>query len=142
MSSTYYSILALVKSNLDSNAIQVNEAAGTADLTLTRTGGSTGAVSVVLNQTGGTAQQSVDYTIATPLTVNFADGETQKVVKVAIANDTAVEGNETAVFGLTNPTGGAISRATAVNTTLTIVDDDVAPSAPGQLQFSSKRNSS
>jgi Ca2+-binding RTX toxin-like protein len=120
----------------DSNAVQANEAAGTADITLTRTGGSNGAVSVVLNQTGGTAQNSVDYTVATPLTVNFAAGETQKVVKVAIANDTAVEGNETAVFGLTNPTGGAI-LGTAVNTTLTIVDDDVAPSAPGQLQFSS-----
>ena len=105
-----------VNSNSAQNAIQVNEAAGTADITLTRTGGKSGAVSAVLNQTGGTAQQSVDYTIATPLTVNFADGETQKVVKVAIVNDTLVEGDETALFSLTNPTGGATLGA--ANTTL------------------------
>lgn len=106
-----------------SSDIQVNEAEGTADLILNRTGGSDGAVSVTLNQTGGTAENSVDYTVATPVTVNFADGETQKLVSVALVNDALVEGNETALFELTNPTGGASLGATT-QTTLTIIDSD------------------
>ncbi|GAB4386410.1 MAG: hypothetical protein Kow00121_52930 [Elainellaceae cyanobacterium] len=108
-----------------SSDIEVNEAAGTIDITLTRTGGSDGAVSIQLNSTGGTAQNSVDYNVATPLTVSFADGQTEQVVSVAIVNDALVEGNETAIFALTNPTGGA-SLGTVATSTLTIVDDDQA----------------
>ncbi|MBD1851993.1 Calx-beta domain-containing protein [Leptolyngbya sp. ST-U4] len=119
-----------------SNAIQVNEAAGTASITLTRTGGSSGAVSVQLNSTGGTAQNSLDYNLAAPLTVNFANGETQRVISVPIVNDALVEGNETALFALANPTGGATLGATT-QTTLTIVDNDIAPPNSGQIQFGS-----
>ncbi|MBD2026279.1 Calx-beta domain-containing protein [Leptolyngbya sp. FACHB-711] len=106
-----------------SNTIQVNEADGTASITLTRTGGSSGAVSVQLNSTGGTAQNLLDYNLAAPLTVNFANGETQQVVSVPIVNDILVEGNETALFTLTNPTGGATLGATT-QTTLTVVDNE------------------
>lgn len=105
-----------------SSGIQVNEAAGTVDITLTRTGGSDGAVSVALNQTGGTAQNTVDFNF-TPLTVAFADGETQRSISVAIVSDSLVESDETAIFALTNASGGA-SLGTPSQTTLTIIDDD------------------
>lgn len=105
-----------------SSTFEVNEAAGTIDVTLTRTGGSAGAVSVVLNQTGGTAQNTVDFNF-TPVTVAFANGETQRSVSVAIISDSLVESNETAIFGLTNASGGA-SLGTPSQTTLTIIDDD------------------
>ena len=109
-------------SQFNSNAVQVNEAAGTVDLTLTRTGGSDGAVSVVLSQTGGTAQSPSDLTFS-PVTVNFGNGQAQQVVSVPIVNDSLVEGNETAIFALTDPTGGA-SLGTTTTSTLTITDND------------------
>ena len=108
------------------NTFDVNEEAGTIDITLTRTGGSDGAVSVELRSiAGGTAEEGADYSFATspPVTVNFADGQTEQTVSVAIANDVIVEGNETALFELSNPTGGA-SLGTTTQTTLTIIDSD------------------
>ena len=50
-------------------------------VTLTRTGGSTGAVSATLNLSNGTATAGNDY-IQTPILVTFADGETSKTVNL------------------------------------------------------------
>jgi Ca2+-binding RTX toxin-like protein len=108
-----------------SSSYEVNEDAGTANLTLVRTGGSDGAVSVTVNHTGGTAENSADFTFV-PTIVNFADGETEKVVSVAIIDDDSPEDNETAVFALSSPTGGA-SLGDPSTSTLTIVDNDVLP---------------
>ena len=63
-------------------------------VTLTRTEGSTGEVSVTLNLSDGTATAGSDYD-ATPITVTFADGETTKIVTIPIVNDTSSEPNET-----------------------------------------------
>jgi Ca2+-binding RTX toxin-like protein len=54
-------------------------------VTLTRTGGSTGAVSATLNLSNGTATAGNDY-IQTPITVIFADGETSKTVNLTQAS--------------------------------------------------------
>lgn len=115
------------------NTYEVNEETGTIDITLTRTGGSDGAVSVTLNPiAGGTAEDGSDYSFATspPVTVNFADGQTEQVVPVAIVNDILVEGNETALFELSNPTNGASLGATT-QTTLTITDTDTVFTGTG-----------
>jgi len=50
-------------------------------VTLTRTGGSTGTVSATLNLSNGTATAGNDY-IQTPIIVTFADGETSKTVSL------------------------------------------------------------
>jgi Ca2+-binding RTX toxin-like protein len=105
-----------------SDSFQVNEDAGTVDITLTRTGGSDGAVSVVLSQTGGSAQNSVDFNFTTT-TITFEDGETEQVVSIPIIDDSLVEGDETITFELADPTGGASLGAPSTST-LTIVDND------------------
>jgi hypothetical protein len=115
---------------LSSATYTVGEAGGTVTLTVNRTGGSDGAVSVGYTLTDGTATGgaacggAVDY-VNTGGTVNFANGETSKTFDVAICNDIAVEPSETFTATLSGPTGGAVlgSPAAAV---VTINDDDVA----------------
>ena len=112
----------------------VTEAGPTAAITVTRTGGSAGAVTVTFNTTtGGTATAGSDYTAVTNQTVSFADGDTAtKTVNITILEDILVEGSETVNLALTVPTGGA-TLGTQNTAVLTITDNDVAP---GTLQFS------
>ena len=94
-----------------------------ATVTVTRAGGSTGAVGVSFATSNGTATAAADYTAVTQ-TVNFANGDTaNKTVSIPIINDTTAEANETVNLTLSNPTGGATlgSPSTAV---LTITDND------------------
>ncbi|MBW4497921.1 MAG: hypothetical protein KME26_33655 [Oscillatoria princeps RMCB-10] len=99
-----------------------------AAVTVVRTSGGIGAVSATITLSDGTATAGQDYD-STPITVNFADGETQKTVAIPILDDTFVEDAETINLALTNPTSGATIGAQ--NTaTLTILDNDIS------LQFS------
>ncbi|HEX8458649.1 MAG TPA: Calx-beta domain-containing protein [Pyrinomonadaceae bacterium] len=105
-------------------AFQQNEDGGHAVVTVTRTGGTSGAVSVTLSTgTGGTASAGVDYT-AVSQAVAFADGETgSKTINIPIIDDALVEGSETVALTLDNPTGGAVLGSPAT-TLLTITDND------------------
>jgi hypothetical protein len=101
----------------------VAENGGTATITVTRTGGSAGAVGVTLATSNGTATAPSDYT-AVSQTVSFVNGDTaNKTVSISIIDDTLVEGNQTVNLAMTSPTGGATlgSPSTAV---LTITDND------------------
>ncbi|WP_404783507.1 Calx-beta domain-containing protein [Altericista sp. CCNU0014] len=94
-------------------------------VTLVRTGGSDGVVSVTLTPSNSTANTPSDFS-SSPITVNFANGETTKTVNIPIVNDSLFEGNETINLALSNPTGGtALGTQTAA--TLTIVDNDAQP---------------
>src|SRR5262249_38992627 len=95
-----------------------------ATITVTRTNGSTGSVSVNYATSNGSATAGSDYT-ATSGTLTFANGETSKTFTVPILDDTAVENAETVTLTLSSPTGGAAlgSPATA---TLTINSDDTS----------------
>ncbi|MFM6224184.1 MAG: Calx-beta domain-containing protein [Dolichospermum sp.] len=92
-------------------------------VTLMRTNGSDGAVSVTINLTNGTATAPSDYN-NTPITVNFANGETSKTVTIPIVNDTQFEPNETVNLTLSNPTGG-VTLGTQTTAVLTIINDDL-----------------
>jgi uncharacterized repeat protein (TIGR01451 family) len=118
----------------------VGEAAGTATVTVTRTGGFDGAASVQVSvnvastATGGGS----DYTLA-PVTLNWADNDSStETFNVTIVNDTADEPSETIVLDLATPTVAALG-APATHT-ITIVDDDLVADlnvtktlAPGSL---------
>jgi hypothetical protein len=102
----------------------VNENGGSLTVTVVRTGGSDGTVTVNYATSNGTANAGSDYT-ATTGTLTFLPGDTSETFNVPILPDAVVEGDETFNLTLTTPTGGAVigSPATAV---ATIVDAPVA----------------
>ncbi|MDB9426220.1 CARDB domain-containing protein, partial [Microcystis aeruginosa CS-564/01] len=116
--------------SLNSSNYTANEN-GTANITLTRTNGSDGEVSVILTPSNGSAIAGDDYT-NTPITVTFANGETSKTVTIPLINDSIYEPTETVNLTLSNPTGGA-TLGTQQTATLTIIDNDAVP---GVIQFS------
>ena len=105
----------------------VNEAGGTAIITINRVGGMTGETRATINLSNGTADGN-DYD-ATTQTVTFAEGETSQTIEIAITNDNIDEPNETVNLSLASIEGQSIlgDRAQAV---LTIVDDDETPQPP------------
>ncbi|NCR19195.1 MAG: hypothetical protein GPJ22_19005, partial [Microcystis aeruginosa LL13-03] len=92
-------------------------------VTINRTNGSDGQVSATINLNNNTATTPNDYN-NNPITVTFANGETQKTVTIPIVDDLQFEGNETLNLSLTNATGGAII-GTQDKATLTIVDNEI-----------------
>ncbi|MHC1748287.1 MAG: Calx-beta domain-containing protein [Cellulosilyticaceae bacterium] len=122
------------KLQFNPNTVTVGEEKGSVDLTITRTDGSDGPVTVDYTVTGGTATGSgTDYTLASG-TISFANGESSKTIPVSIANDKKYELDETIEVTLSNATGGA-TLGTDTVATITIVDDDAAY---GKLQFNPK----
>jgi hypothetical protein len=120
-----------------SNTFDIAESGATAALTVSRTGGSSGAVSVsctASTEPGFTAAAGVDFTAAN-ITLNWADGDNaNKICSVPIIDDTAQEGDETFLAELSSPSGGA-SLGTPAGTTVTITDDDSPSLEPGTVQF-------
>jgi hypothetical protein len=103
-------------------AYSVAETAGSIAITVTRTGGSSGTVTVNYATGNGTATAGSDYTAAAG-TLTFNPGETSKTFIVAVLDDALSEGTQTLNLTLSNPTGGAAlgSPATAI---LSIIDND------------------
>ena len=75
-------------------------------ITVTRTNGDAGTVSVDYATGGGTATPNADYTSASG-TLTFNDGETSKDFGIAILSDSDTEPSEDFNIALTNPVGGA-----------------------------------
>jgi hypothetical protein len=100
-----------------------NESSGGAILTLVRTNGAIGQVSVDCTTiAGGTATAGLDYT-AGSYTATFLNGNTTASCTIPLLDDSSAEGSETVLVQLTNPVGGAIiaGQSTA---TLTILDSE------------------
>ena len=113
----------------------VSESAGTAKITVTRTGGTATGITVQyatedITATGGAAAGGgVDY-MTTSGTLTFLARETSKTFDVKIFNDAEAEAPETIRLKLSNPGGGAtLGLSEAI---LTITSDDKA----GVIQFS------
>jgi hypothetical protein len=103
----------------------VAETAGTASVSVTRTGGSSGSVSVDYATSDGSATAGSDYSAATG-TLSWADGDSSaKTLTVSINDDIDSEGNETLDVTLSNLTGNA-TLGSPSTLTLTIQDDDAA----------------
>ena len=108
----------------------VTESGKLATITVTRTGGSAGTMSVDFATAAGTALagKNRDY-LATSGTLTFAPGEMSKTMPITIIDDNVFEGDESLTVTLANPRGGAILGSNAA-ATLTIIDQE-----PGQFVF-------
>ena len=114
----------------------VNENDGTASITVTRVGGSNGAITANFSTSDGTAQAPGDYTAVTNFPVTYTEGETgTKTVTVSIVNDAIYEGNETVNLSLSATQITSPDRINPIpnqaqanqSAVLTIVEDDPAP---------------
>lgn len=99
----------------------VNENGGSAMITVTRSGSTTGTSTVSYTTSNGTAISGSDYTTATG-TLTFPAGSTSQTFMVPIINDNLTEPDETVNLALSAPTGATLGTpSTAV---LTIANDD------------------
>jgi hypothetical protein len=126
----------------DQRSFSAVESAGVAVVSVERSQGEGGAVSVDYSTGGGTATSGADYTPVSG-TLSWASGDgAPKVFSIPLANDGLAEGSETVLLQLANPSGAGLSgeRASAV---LTILDNGQgAPpgnpgSRPGVIKFGS-----
>ena len=98
-------------------------------ITVTRTGGSRGAVTATFNTSDGTAIGGADYTPVS-ITVFFRDGDaTPRVVNVPILTNSIDAPDKSVNLALSQP-GGCAALSTQTTAVLTIEDDD-APSQAG-----------
>jgi uncharacterized repeat protein (TIGR01451 family)/uncharacterized delta-60 repeat protein len=107
---------------LSSPTYSVNEGGVRATINVLRTGIMTNTVSVRFATSNGTATAGFDY-FPTNGTMVFTNGEVSHVFTVQVIDDTEIEGDETVLLSLSNPTGqaGLLNPSAAV---LTIVDND------------------
>ncbi|NEQ47521.1 MAG: hypothetical protein F6K00_29855 [Leptolyngbya sp. SIOISBB] len=104
---------------------------GTISVTIIRQGSTVGETSATLQLTDGTATSPEDYD-STPITVNFADGESAKTVTIPVVVDDQFEANETLSLSLTN-LADVVVIGNQGSATLNILDDDAKT---GFLAFS------
>jgi uncharacterized repeat protein (TIGR01451 family) len=88
--------------------------------TVTLSAASVQTITVDYATANGSATAPADYT-ATGNTLSFAPGVTQQTLSVPVVRDTAVEGNETFLVNLSNPSNATIADNQGVGT---IIDDD------------------
>lgn len=105
-------------------SFNTSTASSSVNVTLTRTNGSSGAVSVEVSATGGSLVNGTDYAFANPTVVNFANGATSASATVQISTTTP----GSIVLSLANPTGSASIGAQS-STTIQVAG------APGSLAF-------
>jgi uncharacterized delta-60 repeat protein len=100
------------------------------DIRVTRTQGSTGAVSVTFTANGGSAQPGIHYTPLTT-TVYFEDGDTNpRTVPLEILGNDNNESDTTVNLTLSEP-GGCATVGPLSAAVLTILDDDRPPPDTG-----------
>lgn len=106
-----------------SATFSVAENAGTATITVSRTGGSNGTVTVNYATVNGTATSPAFFTAATG-TLTFAEGILNQNIPITIIDNTLGQADRIFTMTLSTVTGGAL-LGTIVSTTVTIVNDDL-----------------
>ncbi|MDH4275992.1 MAG: PKD domain-containing protein [Gammaproteobacteria bacterium] len=125
--------------SLSATTYSIAENAAIATITVTRTNGSVGVVSVDFSTSDGTATAGSDYT-ATSGTVSWADGDSaSKTFTISVLDDTVYEADETINIGLTNGLGASVGTASA---TLTVVENETVNHAPGTVVLISPTDNS
>ena len=118
----------------------VSEGAGNLIVSVNRTNGSSGVVSVNYSTVPGSALPGFKYT-TTVGTLTFNDGESNKTFAVPILEENQVEGNQTFSLILSNATGGA-SLGSPIAIPVTIVDDDVGVTFSSPVYIGNDTNGS
>jgi hypothetical protein len=118
---------------LSAASVAVLQSAGSVAVSVTRSGGSAGAVSVAYATVSGTAVAGTDFT-ASSGTLNWADGDAAaKTVSIPISNATPFAGAKSFTVTLSGATGGA-TLASPSSAIVAISGDAV--SAVGSVQLS------
>jgi hypothetical protein len=107
----------------------ISENTGTATITVTRTGGDAGGVTVRYATADGTAKSGVNY-VSTSGTLAFGSGETAKSFTIPILDDGQFNGDTTVTLLLSTPGGGATLGLSTAN--LVIHETDPQPTVPPQ----------
>ncbi len=105
----------------------INESGSAVKITVTRSSGSAGEVTVsfmTIDSGGGTAVADLDY-YPTNGTLTFGPGVTSQFFYVPIINDATHEDAETVLVELVNPPTGGAALGARTSATLTITDNDV-----------------
>jgi hypothetical protein len=107
-----------------SSAVSVSETSEVAVITVRRTGGKAGGVSVDYFTVPDTATEGADF-IATSGTLQFAANQMSQSFQIPLVSDHVPDGDKTVLLRLRNPAGGArFPRPfSATNATLHIIDD-------------------
>jgi hypothetical protein len=114
---------------LSAASYNVSEGAGHLDVTVPRTGDSTGTATINYatsdtaaltncNVINGIASSRCDYATSVG-TLRFAAGETSKTISIPIVDDNFSEGNETFNITLSNPGGATLGSTTTATITIT-----------------------
>ncbi len=126
---------------LSDTALNVNETAGFASVTVTRVGDTSRAATVVFSTSDTAGLQSCttannkasercDYATAVGR-LQFAIGETSKSFIVPVVDDALVEGDETLTVNLQSPSGALLGAAATA--TVTIVDNNTTPATQNPI---------
>ncbi len=119
---------------------EVTQDAGSVTIGVSRTGGTTGAVSIAYTTSPGTATPGTNYATTSGV-LNFIAGQLSANITVPILDNTVAPGGASFTITLSDPTGGAVlgSQSSAVVT----IDEDgpatymvtnTADSGPGSLR--------
>src|SRR5262249_53913527 len=114
---------------LSASTASVAESAGAINLSVTLSAASPVTVTVDYTTANGTATAGSDYTPQSG-TLTFVPGSTSQTISVPIANDVSDEPDETFSVTLSGPYGARLG--TPSSTTVTITDDDPAPTVAWQ----------
>jgi hypothetical protein len=114
---------------LSSSGYSVAQSAGSLTVTVNRTGGSSGAVSVAYETINGSAIAGTDYTPASG-TLQWADGNAAaKTFSVPVSNAAAFSGSKTFSVTISSPTGGAtLSTPSTATATINGSGSSASPS--------------
>jgi hypothetical protein len=104
---------------LSASSYSVAQSSGSLTVTVNRTGGSSGAVSVAYETANGSAMAGTDYTPASG-TLQWGDGNAAaKTFSVPVSNAAAFSGSKTFSVAISSPTGGAtLSNPSTATATL------------------------
>jgi len=109
---------------LSTNNYFANKTDPYAYVTIIRTNGTTGSVSVGLEVVPGTAQTPLNYINPpeNPIPVGFADGQSSQIIGIQLSQNNLVQGTVSFSVVLTNVAGGAVLAA-PTNATVSIINN-------------------